>query len=126
MPARFSPAQVALHWLTALLILAQFLNDDAIGRAFRATMRGAAVIPGGWLVTVHVVAGIAVFAFALWRIALRLTRGAPPAPADEPRALQIVAAATHGLLYGLSFSCRSLASLPGSAPSGPLAACTNS
>lgn len=99
MPARFTPTQIALHWLTALLVLAQFLNDSAIGRAFRATMRGAAEIPGGWLVTAHVLAGLAIFAFALWRIVLRVKRGAPPAPAEEPRPLRFVAAATHGLLY---------------------------
>ena len=101
MPIRFSPAQIGLHWLTALLVLVQFLNDHAIGRAFRATMRRAAEIPGGWLVTAHVVIGVAIFVFAFWRIALRLKRGAPPAPIGEPRALQRVAAATHGLLYGL-------------------------
>lgn len=99
MPARFSPAQIALHWLTVLLILAQFLNDHAIGRAFNATMRGAAQIPGGWRVTAHILTGVAILAFTLWRIALRLRRGAPPPAANEPRALQIVAAATHGLLY---------------------------
>lgn len=101
MPARFSPAQIALHWLTALLILAQYLNDHAIGRAFHATMRGAAQIPGGWLVTAHILAGLAIFAFALARIAMRLRRGTPPAAAEEPRVLQIAAAATHGLLYVL-------------------------
>lgn len=99
MPDRFSPAQIVLHWLVALLVLAQFLNDSAIGQAFRATMRGEAEIPGGFAATAHVVAGIAILAFTVWRIVLRLTRGAPPAPAEEPRALRVAAAATHGTLY---------------------------
>lgn len=99
MPARFTSTQIALHWLTALLILAQFLNDGAISRAFRATMRGAAEIPTSWLVPVHVFVGIAILVFTVWRVVLRLSRGAPPPPAEEPRALQIAAAATHGTLY---------------------------
>lgn len=99
MPSRFSTAQVSLHWLTAFAVLAQFLNDGAIGAAFRATMRKAAEIPGGWLVTAHVVGGIAILAFTLWRIGLRIVHGAPAAPASEPRPLRLVAAATHGLLY---------------------------
>lgn len=99
MPTRFSTIQVALHWLTALVVLAQFLNDDAIADAFRATMQGAANIAESPLATAHVIGGLAVLAFAVWRIGLRILRGAPAAPAGEPRLLSRVAAATHGLLY---------------------------
>lgn len=95
----YSPTQIALHWTVALLVLAQFVNDDAIGAAWRALARGAAEVPGGFLVTAHVAGGIAILAFALWRIGLRLTRGTPPAPPEEPRVLRIVAALTHGALY---------------------------
>lgn len=99
MPNGYTLTQVRLHWVVALLVLAQFLNDDAIGGAWRAFRRGSAEVAGGLLVTLHVVVGIAILIFALWRISLRLSNGTPPAPAEEPRALQIVAAATHGLLY---------------------------
>ncbi|WP_415183797.1 cytochrome b/b6 domain-containing protein, partial [Phaeovulum sp.] len=34
-----------------------------------------------------------------WRLALRARRGAPPPPAEEAPSLQMVAMATHGLLY---------------------------
>lgn len=99
MPQGYSLTQICLHWIVALLVLAQFLNNDAIGAAWRAIRRGNPEVPGGALVTLHVVTGIAILAFTLWRIALRLRNGTPPAPAEEPRILQIVAAATHGLLY---------------------------
>ena len=56
----YSLAQISLHWIVALLVLAQFLNDEAIGAAWRAIRRGEAAIPGGFLVTAHVVVGIAI------------------------------------------------------------------
>ncbi len=99
MPKGYSISQIRLHWLVAVLVLAQFLNEDAIGAAWRAFRRGAAEIPGGPLVLAHVWGGVAILGFVLWRITLRLTRGAPPLPPEEPRMLRIVAAATHGTLY---------------------------
>ena len=98
MPVNYAPFQIILHWLVAVLVLAQYLNDSAIGRVFRAAMRGAPE-PSGTAAMAHVVVGVAILALALARIALRLTHGAPPAPAEEPRILRAVAAATHGVLY---------------------------
>ena len=34
-----------------------------------------------------------------WRLVLRLRRGAPPPPADEPAALKLAARLTHGAIY---------------------------
>lgn len=99
MPKGYSATQIGLHWAVALLVLVQFLNNGAIGAAWRALRRGDAEVPGGFLVAAHVFVGIAILVFALWRITLRVTRGAPPAPAEEPRPLRLIAAATHGLLY---------------------------
>jgi cytochrome b561 len=99
MPRGYSLTQIALHWIVAVLMLAQFLNEEAIGQAWRALRRGAETIPGGFLVSAHVFVGIAVLAFAVWRLALRFTRGVPPPPAEEPRPLRLVSAVTHGTLY---------------------------
>ena len=93
----FTLPQILLHWIVALLVLLQFLNEDAIGRALRAMRRDAAA--PGLLASAHVYVGIAILALALWRLALRATRGAPPPPPDEPRILRLTAAATHALLY---------------------------
>ncbi len=98
MPRGYSLTQIALHWTIAVLVLLQFLNDEAIGTAWRALRRGTEP-PADILATAHIYVGVAILALVLWRIVLRLTRGAPPPPASEPRPLQIAAAATHGLLY---------------------------
>jgi cytochrome b561 len=55
------------------------------------------------LAYLHVAAGISVLLLALMRIYLRLTRGAPAPPADEPRLLQLTAEAVHGTIYLLLF-----------------------
>lgn len=77
-PATYSRTQIVLHWLTVLLILAQFTLNDAIGAAWRAFRTGteAAADP---LVAAHVFGGIAILVFALWRLVLRATHGVPPA-----------------------------------------------
>ena len=94
----YSATQIALHWIVALLIAAQFLLNDAIGSAFRAAMRGEEV---GFnpLVAAHVFGGIAILVLVLWRIVLRKTRGAPLPPAEEAPPLQLLAKLTHGGLY---------------------------
>jgi cytochrome b561 len=95
----YSLPQILLHWMVALLVLMQFLNDRAIGAAWRALRRGEAELPPGLLAYAHIVVGVAILALAAWRIALRLGRGAPRPPGDEPRILQVAAAGTHSLLY---------------------------
>lgn len=98
MPKGFSRAQIVLHWTVALLVLVQFLNDDAIGAAWRAFRRATGEAPSA-AAYAHMVVGATILALVLWRLALRLSRGAPAAPADEPRPLRLVAAATHAGLY---------------------------
>ena len=75
--------QILLHWIVALLVLAQILNDDAIGRAFRALRRDPAAVPDA-LAQAHVWIGVTILLLVVWRLGLRFTRGAPPPPADEP------------------------------------------
>lgn len=94
----YSATQIALHWIVAVLIALQFGLNDAIGAAFRATLRGeeAVISP---LVPQHVFGGILILALMAWRLKLRMSRGAPLPPAEEAPPLQLVAKVTHGLLY---------------------------
>lgn len=77
-PATYSRTQIVLHWLTVLLILAQFTLNGAIGAAWRAFRTGTEIAFDP-LVAAHVFGGIAILVLALWRLVLRATHGVPPA-----------------------------------------------
>lgn len=92
--------QIALHWAVVVLVAMQFVTHDGIEDAWRAFMRGEPPPSGGFALTaLHIGGGALVLLLALARIYLRLTRGAPSPPADEPRLLQLAAEAVHGLIY---------------------------
>lgn len=93
--------QVALHWIVVVLVAFQFVAHDGIEETWRAWLRSEAPhsADGTALAYLHIAAGILVLILALARLYLRMTRGAPPPPADEPRLLQWAAEAIHGLIY---------------------------
>lgn len=104
-PVNFSVAQRALHWLTVLLIGWQFIAASGFEAAEEARDAGTEV--AGWAIVFiqsHFYAGFAILAFTLLRLVLRFTQGAPAAPEGEPKALQLVAKITHGLLYVVLFA----------------------
>lgn len=96
----YSGLQIALHWSVAGLVLLQFLAAGGMEEAWDAFRDGTgAPAEGMRFAYLHVVVGWTIFALVAWRIGLRLARGAPALPANEPAVLRIVAHATHGLLY---------------------------
>ena len=98
----YSRAQVALHWTIAVLVVAQIVLHDGIVAVYAAVRGvGAATESDLFLADLHVAFGIAVFALALLRVALRVRRGVPPPPRDEHPALRMAARATHLALYAL-------------------------
>lgn len=98
----YSATQIALHWIVVVLVAFQFLAHNAIEASWRAFRMGEMSPEGTAALTyMHVAAGLLVLFFALCRIYLRFTRGAPSPPADEPRILKIVSEAVHGLIYVL-------------------------
>jgi cytochrome b561 len=100
MPKGYSTAQILLHWIIALLIALQFLFSDPIGAAFRQLVRGAAP-PFSWPVWAHIAGGIVILLLVVWRLALRVSRGAPPPPAGGPAILHLGATLGHWALYAL-------------------------
>lgn len=101
-PEGYSATQIMLHWSVATLVVFQFFVNDGIEDAWRGFVRGDTVSEE--LVAaanVHVIIGMTILVLALWRIWLRLSRGAPPPPATEPPALRRVAEAAHMALYAL-------------------------
>ncbi|MBW7920904.1 MAG: cytochrome b/b6 domain-containing protein [Rubellimicrobium sp.] len=95
-PAGYSRPQIALHWLTLLLLVGIWLTRGGAGRALDAAREGAAVgLP------VHAWIGLAILIVTLARIALRVTRGAPAPVATDSAAQQRATVWGHRLLYAL-------------------------
>jgi len=99
-PAGYSLGQIALHWVMAALIGAQFVFHEAIVTAWEALERGEAA-EISLVVRAHVIGGILVLALLVFRLVLRFKRGAPALPEKEHPALKGIAHLTHFSLYAL-------------------------
>ncbi len=95
----YSTSQIALHWLVAVLILFQLIFGEDMGGAWDAFEEGRTPDMTLW-VWAHIAAGAAVLVFALWRLTLRFSRGAPEAP-PEPALMMAAAHWGHWALYGV-------------------------
>lgn len=99
-PARYSVTQIILHWAIGLMILFQLVFGGAMGPAWRTVSQGG-VATMSTMVWAHILVGGAVLALALWRLALRLTRGVPSVPEAEPKPARLAAHITHWTFYAL-------------------------
>ena len=99
-PAGYSRTQISLHWLIAALILFQLVFGEEIGSAFDAMLESGVASYDLAAIT-HILAGVGVLLFAVWRLALRFGRGVPAAPTGESAVQALLAKATHGILYVL-------------------------
>lgn len=99
-PHGYSRTQIALHWIIAVLIVAQFVLHDPIVAAWEAIEKGETPVIGP-LVMYHVIGGISVLALAVWRLTLRFRRGVPALPEKEAPVLKLLAHLTHYSLYAL-------------------------
>ncbi|TPK73783.1 cytochrome b [Mesorhizobium sp. B2-3-14] len=103
-PAGYTGTQILLHWTIAVLIVLQLVIGEDIKPAYRAFSRGAEPAAGDiFNANIHVYVGLAVLVLAVWRLAIRLQRGVPAAPAEESAALKRIATATHFMLYVFIF-----------------------
>ncbi|MVA82544.1 cytochrome B [Agrobacterium vitis] len=101
----YSRLQVGLHWAVVILVAFQFLAHNAIEAAWSAHPNGG--VPSqraAVLVYMHIAGGLLILALALCRICLRITRGAPEPPTDEPRIMKIISETVHGLIYVMLLS----------------------
>ncbi len=95
-PASYSTLQVILHWLVVILIVAAFLLSDQ--------MDDWEDLPADAALPLHGILGLTVFFLMLFRLALRLFRGAPPPPEADPAWQKRVAEITHWALYALAIA----------------------
>ncbi|MXW90692.1 MAG: cytochrome B [Rhodospirillaceae bacterium] len=107
-PARtgYSAAQIALHWIIAVLIVAQVVLHEGMETVYGAAQGDSGGGPAPTeaerlMADLHVAGGITVFLLALLRVVLRLRRGAPPPPEIEHPALRFAAKVVHFLFYAV-------------------------
>ncbi|MEO5972150.1 MAG: cytochrome b/b6 domain-containing protein [Sphingomicrobium sp.] len=91
---RYANIAVALHWITAAVVLAQV----AIGFRFKALPPGADRIEA---FTWHKTVGAAILLLAVVRLAVRLVNPPPPFPPELPRWERVAAVWTHRAFYFL-------------------------
>lgn len=96
----YSEKQIWLHWIIAILIVTQFVLHDGIVAVSTQIERGQSAA-STLMSQSHVIFGLLIFVLALSRVYLRLTRGVPAAPTDEPAVLRFLASATHMALYAV-------------------------
>lgn len=94
----YSRLQIFLHWAVALLFLCQFLFSDAMNQAARAVRHGTEPVVDA-MVWQHILFGVLVLGFALWRLSLRREGGAAPAEHDGSALQELAARLTHAGLY---------------------------
>lgn len=103
-PTSYSILQKALHWTMTLLILFNLIFSDAMEEATEAYERGEVPSPEDLSsANIHAYVGIAVLCLGLIRLVVRLMRGAPEAPAEEPPILRLASKIAHGAFYALFF-----------------------
>ena len=99
-PKGYSTSQIVLHWAMAALIAGQYVFKDAIAGAWRAIRAGESFAFDP-LILAHVLGGGAILALVVWRFALRLKRGAPRPPENEPGPLKALSHVVHWAFYAL-------------------------
>ncbi|MEI9985429.1 MAG: cytochrome b [Aliidongia sp.] len=91
---RYDTVQIALHWLTALLVVAAICLIWIDGYLPRGDLKTT-------LFFLHRSCGVTVLALTVLRLAWRLGHQAPPPPASLPLWQQSAARISHWLLYAI-------------------------
>ncbi len=96
----YSGAQIALHWIIALLVVIQLLLGDEISAAYDKARNGWHIsLMSFFLLSVHYYNGLTILGLVLLRLALRLVKGAP---SPIPRGwMHVAAVASHTAFYVL-------------------------
>lgn len=102
-PDGYSLTQIVLHWTIAALIIFQLVFNRPIQEAFDDRMDGDPISEMAGA-TIHIVVGLTILVLAVIRLAIRVTRGAPPPHDDKPAIINWIGYATHLLLYGFIFA----------------------
>ncbi len=99
-PTGYTRRQIALHWITLVLVVLQIVFHEGMAGAWEIavdTNTYAFSTP----VILHFAVGTLILGIALWRLLLRAEHGAPPAPEGEAKPLVLLSKLTHVGLYAL-------------------------
>ncbi|CAM5549966.1 cytochrome b/b6 domain-containing protein [Frigidibacter albus] len=99
-PQGYSSTQIALHWAVAVLVAAQYIFKDAISGAWDE-IRAGETFAFEPLILAHVAGGGLILAFVIWRLVLRVTRGVPASPENEPAKLKTLSHVAHWAFYAV-------------------------
>ena len=107
MSTGYTRLQIALHWLIAVLIVANYFISDEMPEIFDGMLEGKPV--EGWTPMFHVWAGVAVLVLVLLRLVMKMLSGGAH---DAAVTLQDKAAVwTHRLLYALMIAVPALGAI---------------
>ncbi|MBA1139377.1 cytochrome b [Mesorhizobium neociceri] len=96
----YSAYQIALHWITAALVLFQLLFGESMTTVVDAADEGQPVSAlDQTLGSAHYWIGLAILALVVVRLIMRLVSGAPKPVEGGPSWMQIAARLSHGLFY---------------------------
>jgi cytochrome b561 len=99
-PSSYSSLQAGAHWLTALLVVAQWYTSGGVLRTHQ--MQPIYWKPDPYdvlLHRLHIYGGVAILALVVLRIFLRWQIGIPAAPANLPRWSVTLARPAHVAMY---------------------------
>lgn len=105
----YSRAQIGLHWLTAALVIFNYIYSEGMEEAFDAAMEGTPAPQLEIVPQVHVWVGVAILALFVLRLAARLVQGAPAAQGEGLAGL--AASWGHRVLYLLMLAVPVLGAL---------------
>lgn len=97
-PEGYSRVQITLHWVIALLIAGQYLFKNAIATAWD-TIRAGNNFAFDPLVMAHVAGGSLILLLVIWRVIVRVRRGVPATPENEPAILKAISHIVHWAFY---------------------------
>ena len=97
---KYSRAQVSLHWIIFLLVVAQYAFHEAIVNAFEAMLEGKPSLNSP-LVSMHLGIGGVIGILTALRFWIRIETGVPEKSGNHPKIFDTMANILHYSFYGI-------------------------
>ncbi|MGL6042961.1 MAG: cytochrome b [Sandaracinobacteroides sp.] len=97
----YSGVAIALHWVIALMIIANFAGGLLMEGLLEPTATSAQKQLGFTIVQLHKSSGLTILVLSLVRLSLRLVSGVPPLPAHMTSTERVLAKLTHWAFYAV-------------------------